>query len=249
MTKFHIIIPARFASSRLPGKVLMTIGNKPILQLVYERACITGAESVTIATDDEQVKAIASQFADRVIMTSTQHISGTDRLTEVINSGSYEDDDCIVNVQGDEPLIEPVLIEQVATNLTTHACDMATLCWPIESQEQLVNPNVVKVVRDKMERALYFSRQMIPYQPKGVEKIDGYFRHIGLYAYRASFLRAWANYAPCWLERQEKLEQLRALWYGHSIHVGNAKIMPKQDINCADDLALIRTLMESQEIA
>lgn len=247
MTKFHIIIPARFASSRLPGKVLMTIGGKSILQLVYERACMSGAESVTIATDDEQVYLVASQFANNVVMTSTHHATGTDRLTEVIEKGSYEDDACIVNVQGDEPLIEPVLIEQVASNLMSQPCDIATLCWPIESQEQLTNPNVVKVVRDHMQQAIYFSRQMIPYQSSSTVSFDGYFRHIGLYAYRADFLHAWAKYVPCWLEQQEKLEQIRALWYGHCIHVDTAQVLPKQDINCAEDLALVRALMGTQE--
>ncbi len=249
MTKFHIIIPARFASSRLPGKVLMTIGDKTILQLVYERACATSAESVTIATDDAQVKSMASQFAESVVMTSTEHVSGTDRLAEVIEQGCYEDDACIVNVQGDEPLIEPVLIEQVAKNLMTGTCDMSTLCWPIQTQEQLANPNIVKVIRDKLQRAIYFSRQAIPHHSDNADKMEGYYRHIGLYAYRVDFLRAWSNYAPCWLEQQEKLEQLRALWYGHSIHVDNAQLMPKQDINCAEDLAIVRAIMGAQETA
>ena len=248
MTKFHIIIPARYASSRLPGKVLMTIGNKSILQLVYERACISGAQSVTIATDDERVFEVASQFSNDVVMTSTHHLTGTDRLTEVILKGGYEDDACIVNVQGDEPLIEPELIQQVANNLTSQSCDIATLCWPIESQEQLVNPNVVKVILNSLQQAIYFSRQILPHQPNATNGVKGYLRHIGLYAYRADFLRKWTNYVPCWLEQQEKLEQLRALWYGHTIHVDTAKVLPKQDINCAEDLEIVRTIMEVQEI-
>jgi 3-deoxy-manno-octulosonate cytidylyltransferase (CMP-KDO synthetase) len=247
MTPFHIIIPARFASSRLPGKVLMTIKEKPILQLVYERACMTSAASITIATDDEKVLDVARQFADNVVMTSTNHLTGTDRLAEIIKRGSYPADACIVNVQGDEPLIEPILIEQVANNLNQSQCDIATLCWPIESSDQLTNPNVVKVVRNQKQQAIYFSRQMIPSQSSATLNVDGYFRHIGLYAYRAEFLRTWANYAPCWLEQQEKLEQIRALWYGHTIYVDTAKVLPRQDINCAEDLAIVRALMEPKE--
>lgn len=247
MTKFHIIIPARFASSRLPGKVLMTIGDKTILQLVYEQACASGALSVTIATDDEQVYDVAGRFAENIVMTSIHHATGTDRLTEVVKKGPYNHDDCIVNVQGDEPLIDPVLIDQVASNLLSQPCDMATLSWPIESLDQLTNTHVVKVVRNHSNQAIYFSRQMIPYQSNKSDNVEGYHRHIGLYAYRASFLRSWSNYAPCWLEQQEKLEQLRALWYGHIIHVDTAEVLPMQDINCAEDLERVRALLTTKE--
>ncbi|WP_419418905.1 3-deoxy-manno-octulosonate cytidylyltransferase [Legionella sp. D16C41] len=237
---FHVVIPARYQSSRLPGKLMMEIGGKTVIQRVYEQALQASPKTITIATDNEQIATHAKDFGAQVEMTATSHATGTDRIAEVISRGFYTQDDIIVNVQGDEPFIEPALISQVARILTNPEINMATLCWPIEKQEQLVNPNIVKVVRDRFNNALYFSRAPIPMHRDEPDSISHVYRHIGLYAYRAQFLVDFVSWPECKLEQCEALEQLRALWAGHKIRVDVACAIPQQDINTADDLARAR---------
>ncbi|STX51938.1 3-deoxy-manno-octulosonate cytidylyltransferase [Legionella busanensis] len=237
---FHVVIPARYQSTRLPGKLMMEIDGKTVLQRVYEQALQAQPKTITIATDNEQIATHAREFGAHVEMTLPSHATGTDRIAEVIARGFYTENDIIVNVQGDEPFIEPALINQVARILTNRELNMATLCWPIEKQEQLLNPNVVKVVRDRFNNALYFSRSPIPCNRDEPNSISHVFRHIGLYAYRAKFLVDFVSWLPCKLEISECLEQLRALWAGHKIRVDVACAVPQQDINTADDLEKAR---------
>ncbi|STX29410.1 3-deoxy-manno-octulosonate cytidylyltransferase [Legionella beliardensis] len=234
---FHVVIPARYQSLRLPGKLMMEIGGKTVIQRVYEQVLKAKPKSITIATDSEYIATHAKEFGAQAEMTSTAHTTGTDRIAEVIARGFYTKDDIIVNVQGDEPFIEPTLISQVARILTNSELMMATLCWPIEKQEQLLNPNVVKVVRDHLNNALYFSRAPIPAHRDEPNSISHAFKHIGLYAYRAHFLLDYVSWPPCKLEQCEALEQLRVLWTGHKIRVDVACTVPQQDINTAEDLA------------
>jgi len=220
--KFRVVIPARYASSRLPGKPLADIGGKPMVVRVAERAAEAGAEEAIIATDDARVLEAVEAAGYRALMTSRHHASGTDRLAEVAELLDCADDDIIVNVQGDEPLIAPMLIRECALCLTTHEeAAIATLAHPLFDTEEFRNPNVVKVVTDQQGYALYFSRAMIPWPrdafaggESGLSLPEGLpvLRHIGLYAYRASFLREFAGLAPAPLERFEMLEQLRALF-------------------------------------
>lgn len=250
--KFRVVIPARYASSRLPGKPLADIGGKPMVVRVAERAAEAGAEEAIIATDDERVRQAAEQAGFRALMTSVEHASGTDRLAEVAEILDCADDDIIVNVQGDEPLIAPALIRECALCLNLHeAAAIATLAHPIFSAEEFRNPNVVKVVTDEQGYALYFSRAMIPWPrdafasgetslPEGLPVL----RHIGLYAYRAKFLREFAGLAPSPLERFEMLEQLRALWHGYRIAVAVTPEAPGAGVDTPEDLARVRGLFQ-----
>ena len=239
-SNFHVIIPARLNSSRLPGKLLMEVLGQTILERVYRQALLARPLSIVIATDSEVIEKAASAFGAEVVMTSSEHESGTDRIAEVVRLGDYALDDMIVNVQGDEPLIDPALIVQVAGVLSQSSAPMATLCWPIEDKAQALSPHVVKVVRDVNDHALYFSRQAIPFHRDSQESIKGLFRHIGLYAYRAAFLLKVVNLPVCELEKAEALEQLRILWSGFSIHVAKACVRPLHDINTLEDLAQLR---------
>lgn len=224
---FYVVIPARYASTRLPGKPLLTIAGKPMVQHVYERAQLSGAHTVVVATDDARIQAAVEAFGGHAVMTSAAHESGTDRLQEVAATLGAAASDVMVNVQGDEPLISPRAIDQVATNLLTHpAASVATLCEPLASAADLRNPNFVKVVTDVQGYALYFSRAPIPWDRDhfndGVNALAAgapYFRHIGLYAYRASLLHQFVQWPSGQLERLEKLEQLRVLENSHRIHV------------------------------
>lgn len=248
--KFRVVIPARYASSRLPGKPLADIGGKPMVVRVAERAAEAGAEEAIIATDDERVRQAVEQAGFRALMTSVEHASGTDRLAEVAEILDCADDDIIVNVQGDEPLIAPALIRECALCLNLHEeAAIATLAHPIFSAEEFRNPNVVKVVTDEQGYALYFSRAMIPWPrdafasgetslPEGLPVL----RHIGLYAYRAKFLREFAGLAPSPLERFEMLEQLRALWHGYRIAVAVTPEAPGAGVDTAEDLERVRGL-------
>lgn len=240
---FHIIIPARMASSRLPGKVLLELGGMTLLERVYRQALQASPKSITIATDHEDIVALAQGFGAEVVLTAVTHPSGTDRIAEVVSMGAFSHDDIIVNVQGDEPLINPLLISQVAQALATSTAPVASLCWPIESEAMLLNPNVVKVVRDYQHHALYFSRSPIPFHRDGLHPIQQTFRHVGLYAYRKAFLAQWLAWPACELEAIEALEQLRVLWRGHRILVEEAVVRPLQDVNTAEDLALVEKLM------
>lgn len=242
---FIAIIPARYASTRLPGKPLADIHGKPMVVHVMERARESGAARVIVATDHADVADAVAAAGGEVCMTSPDHHSGTERLAEVIKHYGFADDQIIVNVQGDEPLIPPVIIRQVAENLAACSAGMATLAVPIESAEEAFNPNAVKVVMDAQGYALYFSRATIPWDRErfAVSKAaigDSLLRHIGIYAYRAGFVRRYVRWAPSQLEQIELLEQLRVLWYGEKIHVAVAKAIPTVGVDTADDLQRVR---------
>ncbi|HAT2065382.1 TPA: 3-deoxy-manno-octulosonate cytidylyltransferase [Legionella pneumophila] len=235
---FHVIIPARYHSSRFPGKLLQEINGITVIERVYRQAVLAEPKSVIIATDHDEIADRAIQFGADVVITSHTHQTGTDRIAEVVAKGSFAPDDVIVNVQGDEPFIRPKLIQQVACSLATTKAPVSTLCWPISSLEILNNPNVVKVVRTRDNHALYFSRGAIPFHRDDKSAYSNAFRHIGLYAYRAAFLLEFVSWPPCTLEQIECLEQLRILWSGFSIRVDEACEEPLQDINTKEDLIL-----------
>ncbi|EKO3556375.1 3-deoxy-manno-octulosonate cytidylyltransferase [Vibrio metschnikovii] len=246
---FTVIIPARYQSSRLPGKPLADIGGKPMIQWVYEQAQQAGAERVIVATDDSRVEQAVLSFGGSVCMTSTEHQSGTERLAEVIALMGIDDDHIIVNVQGDEPLIPPVIIRQVAENLASSQAPMATLAVEIDDPQEVFNPNAVKVVTDQQGYALYFSRATIPWdrdnfilEPKAITQ--PLMRHIGIYAYRAGFINTYIHWSPSVLEKIENLEQLRVLWYGEKIHVAVALEAPPAGVDTPEDLAAVRKLIE-----
>lgn len=246
---FVAIIPARFASTRLPGKPLVDIHGKPMVVHVMERAVESGAERVIVATDNDEVARAVEAAGGEVCMTRADHQSGTERLAEVIERYQFADDTVIVNVQGDEPMIPPVIIRQVADNLAKSEAGMATLAVPIESAEEAFNTNAVKVVMDAKGYALYFSRATIPWDRERFiashETIgDHFLRHIGIYGYRAGFIRRYVSWQPSPLEQIELLEQLRVLWYGEKIHVDVAKAIPGVGVDTPEDLARVRTAMK-----
>ncbi|MBS0054658.1 3-deoxy-manno-octulosonate cytidylyltransferase [Yersinia sp. Marseille-Q3913] len=248
---FIAIIPARYASTRLPGKPLADIAGKPMVVHVMERALASGASRVIVATDHPEVVKAVEAVGGEVCLTRADHQSGTERLAEVIERYGFADDDIIVNVQGDEPLIPPVIIRQVADNLAACSAGMATLAVPIENSEEAFNPNAVKVVMDAQGYALYFSRAAIPWErerfAQSKESIgDCFLRHIGIYAYRAGFIRRYVNWAPSKLEQIELLEQLRVLWYGEKIHVAVAKAVPAVGVDTQEDLDRVRAIMLNQ---
>jgi 3-deoxy-manno-octulosonate cytidylyltransferase (CMP-KDO synthetase) len=211
---FTVIIPARYASTRFPGKPLADLDGKPMIARVCGRAAESGARAVHVATDDERIAQAVRKHGFQVVMTRADHPSGTDRLAEAAAQLGLEEHDIVVNVQGDEPLISPALIRQVAERAAQ--ADMSTACHAIHDAAALDNPNVVKVVLDAQGHALYFSRSRIPYPREGQPPC---YRHAGIYGYRVRFLRAYAALEPSPLERAEALEQLRALWHGHRIAV------------------------------
>ncbi|HUI61743.1 MAG TPA: 3-deoxy-manno-octulosonate cytidylyltransferase [Steroidobacteraceae bacterium] len=248
---FRVVIPARYASSRLPGKVLLSMGGKPMLQWVYERARASGAQEVLIATDDLLVVGAAHSFGADTVMTSAQHTSGTDRIAEVARRRGWLDTDIVVNVQGDEPLLPPSLIDQVAMALRDDSeAGIATLATPVESLAELLDPNAVKVVAAADGRALYFSRAPIPWNrdeaPAGLasqSSFAGTRRHVGIYAYRVGALLRLSALQPGVLERREKLEQLRALENGIGIRVLDAAERPGPDVNTPADLERVGALL------
>ncbi|WP_373777011.1 3-deoxy-manno-octulosonate cytidylyltransferase [Glaesserella sp.] len=251
--QFTVIIPARYASTRLPRKPLLDIAGKPMIQHVWEKAQQAGASRVIIATDHEEIARTAIAFGAEVCLTSDKHNSGTERLAEVIEKMAMADDEIIVNIQGDEPLIPPVIVAQVAENLDRHRVNMATLAVKLTSQEELFNPNVVKTLTDKNGMALYFSRAPIPFGrdhfPQcGDEFVQQYhyLRHIGIYAYRAGFVKQYVAWNPTQLEQLESLEQLRALWYGEKIHLELAKEAPQVGVDTADDLERVRRILTAK---
>lgn len=245
--EFRIAIPARYASTRLPGKPLREIGGRPMLEHVYRRAVESGAAEVVIATDDVRIQRVAEGFGARVCMTEPQHPSGTDRLAEVATALGWNQGDIVVNLQGDEPLMPPRLLRQVAAALDVHPdAAIATLCTPIHTTAELFDPHVVKVVCDRDGYALYFSRAPIPWDRDAfgvtTEELPEsrlHYRHVGLYAYRVGFLQRFAAGAPCSLERTESLEQLRALWSGERIHVGVVEAPPGHGVDTEEDLARV----------
>lgn len=248
---FQVVIPARYDSTRLPGKVLADLGGRPLLRYVYDNAKASGAEGVVVATDSERVAEACRGFGAPVCMTSPAHASGTDRLAEAVTLLGLPDDAVVVNVQGDEPLLPARLIGQVARNLQVHPeAAIATLCQPVTRAEELFDPNVVKVVTDGAGFALYFSRAPIPWHRDGFAAGDrslppgaGHFRHLGLYAYRVAYLRDFAGAPPSHAERLEALEQLRALHGGHRIHVALAATAPGIGVDTAADLERVRKML------
>ncbi len=249
---FTVIIPARYQSTRLPGKPLADICGKPMVQWVYEQAQQSGAQQVIVATDDERVEKAVLEFGGQVCMTSAQHQSGTERLAEVIALMGIDEEQIIVNVQGDEPLIPPTIIRQVAENLAASQAPMATLAVEIDTEHEVFNPNAVKVVTDQHGYALYFSRASIPWdrdnfalEPKVISQ--PLMRHIGIYAYRAGFINTYIHWQPSPLERIESLEQLRVLWYGEKIHVAVAMQAPPAGVDTPEDLAAVRQWVKKRE--
>ena len=246
---FRVVIPARYASTRLPGKALLPMAGKPMIQWVHERAARSGAAEVIVATDDARISSAAQSFGATVALTAATHPSGTDRIAEVARARKWADADIVVNVQGDEPLIPPALIDQVAGLLQGNpGAHMATLAAPLTHVDQLMDPNVVKVVMDSTGRALYFSRAPIPWNrdsaPSGFASqtnFAGARRHIGIYAYRVGALLRLAALAPTPLENAEKLEQLRALENGFEIRVAETIESPGPDVNTPEDVERVLT--------
>ncbi len=235
--KFNIIIPARYAATRLPGKPLREIHGKPLIQHVYESALASDADRVYIATDDERIRQCAKAFGAQAIITRADHLSGTDRLTEAAVSLGLDDDEIVVNLQGDEVGTPAAIVNQVANNLRHHPDHaIATLCEPLEDSEACNDPHTVKVVFDCNHSALYFSRACVPH-PYGGQ--GGHFRHIGIYAYRVAYLKQFSATAPSRLELSESLEQLRALEAGEKIHVDMASASAGVGVDTEEDLARV----------
>ncbi len=229
---FSVIIPARFAATRLPGKLLLDLAGRPVLRHVVERALASEARQVVVAADDARIAALAESAGARAVMTAADHASGTDRVREAVAALGLDGGEIVVNVQGDEPLIPVSAIHQVARNLSRHgAADIATLCDKIAGAAEFADPNAVKVVRDDEEFALYFSRAPIPHGGA-----DRALRHIGLYAYRAEFLERFASWPRSALERSEGLEQLRALSHGAKVHAALASERFPPGIDTENDL-------------
>ena len=242
--KFKVVIPARYASTRLPAKPLLDLGGKPMVARVAERALLSGADEIWVATDHADVLAAAELHGLSVLLTRADHPSGTDRLAEVVEQRGWDDETIVVNVQGDEPLIDPALIAQTARQLAESGADIATVAHPIDDAADFFNPNIVKVVCSAAGDALYFSRAPIPYardhfaREAGGETLPAgmpAYRHVGLYAYRVSFLRAYAKLAPSPVEGFEALEQLRALWHGFRISVAIADHLPAAGVDTPED--------------
>lgn len=254
---FTVVIPARYASTRLPGKPLADIAGKPMIQHVYERATESKAGRVVVATDDERILAACGEFGAEAVMTSADHASGTDRLEEVARKLGFEADHRIVNVQGDEPLIPPALINQVAANLASHPdASISTLCEELSDIDSIFNPNVVKVVFDHRGMAHYFSRAPIPWardswtgetRPSQVPEGARYYRHIGIYGYRVGLLGDFVTWPPAPSELTECLEQLRALHNGARIHVAEACQQPPAGVDTEADLERLRKLVAQRQ--
>ncbi len=245
---FKVVIPARYASSRLPGKPLLDIAGKPMVIRVADQANKSGASAVVIATDFEKIMQVAKAHDVAAVMTNVNHVSGTDRIAEVVQTLNWHDDDIVVNVQGDEPLIDPQLIQEVALTLA-HSKDavMATACHAIHDEASMLNPNVVKVVLDSNGNALYFSRSPIPYPRDELYKqnIKAH-RHIGIYAYRVGFLKQYANLTVTELEQIESLEQLRVLHHGYKIAVTITDNPPANGVDTQADLDEVRRILSQQ---
>ncbi len=243
---FTVIIPARYASTRLPGKPLLDIAGKPMIQHVYEKACASDATNVYIATDDKRIQQVAESFGADVLMTSSNHTSGTDRLAEAALQLNLADDMPVVNLQGDEPLMRPALIRQVAEALIEHPeAPVSTLCEPVEEPE-FSDPSVIKVIHDSKGFALYFSRAALPYLR---DKENGYqsqpMRHVGLYAYRAAYLQTYTQLPAATIEEDEALEQLRILYSGDKIYSAVACECPEAgSVDTPADLEQVRRILE-----
>jgi 3-deoxy-manno-octulosonate cytidylyltransferase (CMP-KDO synthetase) len=241
--EFVVVIPARFASARLPGKPLADIGGLPMIARVHELAVASGASEVIVATDDDRIAKVCRDIGADVQVTSSDHASGTDRIAEVAHRRGWPDARIVVNVQGDEPLLPPALISQVAALLHEHdSAAVATLVTSFDSESDWRDPNTAKVILDRHGHALYFSRAPIPHVRDGGMPANA-FRHIGLYAYRVGELRVIAAQSPCPLEQSERLEQLRVLWMGKRIITAVAKQLPPRGVDTDEDLALVRRII------
>ena len=241
---FSVVIPARHGATRLPGKPLADVCGRPMIQWVYEAAAGCGAAEVIVATDDTRIAEACDRFGARTEMTDSTHASGTDRIAEVASRLDWPDERVVVNVQGDEPLLPPALVSQVAGLLDGDPeAGMATLATPIADLAEWDDPNVVKVVADRRSRALYFSRARIPWPRGGEAPIANAMRHVGLYGYRVRALKAFTAAAPCGLELQERLEQLRALWLGIPIVVAQACEIPPRGVDTEEDLHAVRRVL------
>ena len=247
---FKVVIPSRYESSRFPGKPLADINGKPMVQHVYECALASGADEVIIATDNTLVGMTAEEFGATVCMTVGEHTSGTDRLCEVVDKLGWGDETIVVNLQCDEPLTPPDIINQVAMNLLDHDdADCSTLSVPIESNDKIEDPNIVKVITDANGNALYFSRSVIPYNGHvgDDDSLSLWNRHVGLFAYRAGFLRVYKNFPVCDLEKAEKFEHLRIMWNGMRINVARAINLPGPAVHTEDDLEKIKQILSTSE--
>lgn len=254
--KFTVIIPARYASTRLPGKLLKIIDDKPMIQYVWESAVKSGAARVLIATDDARIQSACEAFGAEAELTAESHRSGTERIAGLVKRLGLDEQTIVVNVQGDEPLIPPSLIAQVAENLdaTIGGADVATLCERISDAASVLDPSVVKVVFDKHGYAIYFSRAPIPWDRDGfatdntrIDLSKPYYRHIGIYAYRAEYLGVYVGLQESAAESSERLEQLRVLHHGGRIHVAEACERPGPGIDTPADLEKVRKLIEVVE--
>ncbi len=249
---FHVVIPARFGASRLPGKALADIGGRPLIQWVWDCARASGAASVIVATDDARIETVARGFGADVALTSAQHASGTDRIAEVVRARGFGSEDIIVNLQGDEPgMPAPVLSDVAAALRERPPVDIATVAAPISSLDEFLDPSCVKALRAHDGSALYFSRAPVPWPRDRLADgrpaaFDGALRHIGLYAYRARSLLRFAGWPPTPLETTEKLEQLRALEYGMRIHVHLLREVPPAGVDTRQDLERVRREMASR---
>lgn len=249
MIDTKIVIPARYASSRLPAKPLKLLAGKAMIQHTYERALAADLGEIVIATDDQRIVDVCQRFNAPVCLTAQTHQSGSDRLAEVVQKFGWNDETIVVNLQGDEPLTPLSCLHQVANNLQQYSdAAIATLATEIQQTSDYKNPNIVKVVRDYQGYALYFSRAMIPFQrdaeSEQSQAVQGFaLRHIGIYAYRAAFLKQFSRLPICPIEQLEKLEQLRALWNGQRIHVDIANDVPAHGVDTLEDLQAVEKLL------
>lgn len=247
-SSFTVIIPARLASTRLPDKPLADIAGKPMIMRVVEQASQSGAARVVVATDSERIADVVQAAGCEFVMTSPDHPSGTDRLQEAAHLLALHADDIVVNVQGDEPFIPPAVIDQVASTLRASGARMASLYEPIQSPSDAADPNIVKVVTNEADEALYFSRACIPHdRDSGAAPVTRK-RHLGIYGYRVSLLNDFVGWDACELEETEKLEQLRALWYGVVIQMARANSRIPPGVDTAEDLDRARQFMETADV-
>ena len=246
---FHVVIPSRYAASRLPGKPLLAIAGRPLIQWVWECARNSGAASVIVATDDERIRETAANFGAECVMTGPQHASGTDRIAEVARARRFNEEDVIVNLQGDEPMMPPAVIAEVAAALQARpTTDIATAVAPIASLEEFLDTSCVKALRALDGRALYFSRAPVPWPRESVAEglptmFAGAWRHIGIYAYRVRSLLDFSAWPPSSLELTESLEQLRALEHGMSIHLVALAEAPPAGVDTPEDLERVRAAL------
>jgi 3-deoxy-manno-octulosonate cytidylyltransferase (CMP-KDO synthetase) len=251
-TPFHVIIPARFGASRLPGKPLLDVAGRPLIQWVWDCARGSGAASVIVATDDTRIRSVAAGFGADVAMTSTDHVSGTDRIAEVVRARGLTPEAIVINLQGDEPLMPPAVLARVAAALVEHPeCGIATAAAPISSAAEFLDPSCVKALRSVSGEALYFSRACVPWPrdaaPAGLPgDFSQAFRHIGIYGYRVKSLLEFAGWPPTPLETTERLEQLRALEHGMRIHVVALQEAPPAGVDTPEDLEAVRARLRAR---